>query len=116
MILENLEKGIQTEVAVKADLAHLRGQERTITTCTVRNGVVENFSNVYLKGISARVLWKGTWGFNSTNRVDLQDTQNVLLQAWKSARAADRARQHEHKQHLAPAKIAVADDMVSPQK
>jgi hypothetical protein len=55
-MFETLEKCLDGDVASEVDLAQLRGQRRVITLCTVKNGVVEEFSSIGLKGVSARVF------------------------------------------------------------
>jgi len=63
----------------QADLAQLRGQKRVMTTCTVKNGVVEDFSNIILNGIGSRVFVDGrSWGFSSTNMLDSESVEQTL--------------------------------------
>ena len=89
MILESLEKCLQTKAANQADLTQLRGQERTMTTCTVKNGIVEEFSSVNLNGVGIRVLLDGkSWGFSSTNILTPKSIENTLANAVKLAKAA----------------------------
>ncbi len=57
--------------------------------CRIRNGVVEDFSNVFLDGVSVRVLMDGeSWGFSSTNAIDLSSVEQTLEKATKLAKAS----------------------------
>lgn len=85
-LLEVIEKGLESKLASEANLVQIRGQKRTITLCTVQNGTVENFSQISLGGISARVLFNSrSWGFGSTNQVKPKKVEEVLRQALKLA-------------------------------
>ncbi|MFX0207002.1 MAG: TldD/PmbA family protein [Candidatus Hodarchaeota archaeon] len=89
MMFEVLEKCLQSKITDQADLVHLRGQKRQITLCTVKNGVIEDFSNVLLSGSSSRVLLNGTWGFSSTNILDVKSIEQSLIDAVKLAKASE---------------------------
>jgi predicted Zn-dependent protease len=87
-MFEVLEKCLQTETASQAGLAQLRGQRRGITTCTVKNGVVEEFSSVSLGGVGIRVLVDDkSWGFSSSNTIDFESAEQTLKNALKLAKA-----------------------------
>jgi predicted Zn-dependent protease len=89
MILESLEKCLQTKAANQTDLTQLRGQKRTMTICTVKNGIVEEFSSVNLNGVGIRVLVDDkSWGFSSTNLLTPKSIENTLANAVKLAKAA----------------------------
>ncbi len=108
MIFENLEKCLQTKIVSKADLTHLRGQKRVMTTCTVKNGVVEDFSNISLSGVSARVFTDSkSWGFSSTNTLDFKNVEKTLQNALKLAKAS--SEQKKQKIMLEPIKETTAD-------
>jgi len=88
-MFEILEKCLQTQIADKLDLVYLRGQKRLMTVCTVKNGVVDEFSDVALSGLGVRVLANGrSWGFSSTNVLDLENAQQTLVDAAKLAKAS----------------------------
>ena len=60
-----------------------------MTTCTVKNGVVEDFSNISLSGVCARVFVDGkSWGFSSTNMLDSESVEQTLENALKLAKAS----------------------------
>jgi len=107
-IFESLEKCLQTKSVSQADLVQLRGQKRVMTTCTVKNGVVEDFANIFLRGISVRVLVDGkSWGFSSTNMLDFESVQQTLENALKLAKASSQLKQQ--KMMLKPAREVIAD-------
>lgn len=83
-----LEKCLETKKTSRQDLVQLRGQTRIMTTCTVKNGVVEDFSNITLNGVGARVLAEGrSGGFSSTNRLDFENLKKTLENAVKLGKA-----------------------------
>ena len=107
-MFERLEKCLQTKKVSKADLVQLRGQKRVMTTCTVKNGVVEDFSDILLSGVGVRVLVDGkSWGFSSTNMLDFESVEQALGNALKLARASSEFKQK--KIRLEPAKEAIVD-------
>ena len=84
-----LEKCLQTALAEKQDLVQLRGQKRMITTCIVKNGILEQFSTASLEGVGTRVLVDGrSWGFSSTNVFDFENVEKTLENAVKLGKAA----------------------------
>jgi TldD protein len=88
---EALEKCLNQADFSSTDLVQLRSQKRLMTTCTARNGVVEEFSNILLSGMSARAFVDAkAWGFSSTNRLDQESARSTLQAAVRSARAASR--------------------------
>jgi TldD protein len=114
-IFEELEKCLQTKTATQADLTQLRGQKRTMTTCTVKNGVVEEFSNVALSGVGVRVFVEGkSWGFSSTNTFDTKSVEQTLANAVKLAKAASRLK--KQKTRLEPVKGVTTDITFSARK
>jgi TldD protein len=103
-----LEKCVQSPRAAQGDVVHLRGQERLMTTCTVKNGTVEQFSHIFLSGVGVRILTdQRSWGFSSTNCVDLQHVEQALDHALKLARAASSSK--DQKIELEPAKDVVTE-------
>ncbi len=92
-IFERLEGCLQTKIANQADLVQLRGQQRRITTCTVKNGVVEDFSNIFLGGVGIRLFVDNrSWGFSSTNSLDSTSLEQTLGKAFKLAKASSKAK------------------------
>jgi len=88
-VFENLERCLQTKNASKADLVQLRGQKRVMTACAVKNGVVEDFSNVLLSGVGVRVFVdRKSWGFSSTNMSDFESIELALENALELAKAS----------------------------
>jgi len=107
-MFESLEKCLQTKKVSKADLVQLRGQKRVMTTCTVKNGVVEDFSNILLSGVGVRVFVDGkSWGFSSTNMLDFESVEQALGNALKLAKASSEFK--PQKMMLEPAKEAIVD-------
>lgn len=91
-----LEKCLKTPLADQTDLVQLRGQNRIMTTCTVKNGVVEQFSNTSLGGVGVRVLVDGrSWGFSSTNVFDFESVKKTLENAVTLAKAASPLKKQE---------------------
>lgn len=113
-IFESLEKCLQTSIVNQTDLVQLRGQKRAITTCTVKNGVVEEFSNISISGVGVRVFVDGkSWGFSSTNMFDIENMKKALKNALKLAKTS--AKLKKKKITLAPVK-GVAADVAAPVK
>lgn len=103
-----LEKCLKAKVVSQADLVQLRGQKRVMTTCTVKNGVVEDFSNISLSGVGTRVLVDSkSWGFSSTNKGDFESARQTLQNAVKLAKASSKLKDQEIM--LEPIKKATAD-------
>ncbi|MCZ2856188.1 MAG: TldD/PmbA family protein [Candidatus Bathyarchaeota archaeon] len=92
----------------QADLAHLRGQKRVMTTCMVKNGVVEDFSDISLNGVCARVFADGkSWGFSSTNMLDFESVNQTLANALKLAKASSKLK--KQRTILEPVEESTAD-------
>ena len=107
-MFESLEKCLQTKKVSKADLVQLRGQKRVMITCTVKNGVVEDFSNILLNGVGVRVLVDSkSWGFSSTNMLDSESVEQALGNALKLAKASSEFKRE--KMMLEPTKEAIVD-------
>ncbi|MGD8506588.1 MAG: TldD/PmbA family protein [Candidatus Bathyarchaeota archaeon] len=107
-MFETLEKCLKTKIVNRADLVLLRGQRRLMTTCAVKNGVVEDFSNVSLTGVSSRVFVDGkSWGFSSTNMLDFRSVEQTLENALRLAKASSDLK--TEKITLEPAKEATVD-------
>lgn len=93
-----LERCLEASKASRADLVQLRGQTRIMTVCSVKNGVVEDFSSIFLNGVGARVLADGrSWGFSSTNRLDSETLKETLANAAKLAKAASKLKKQKTK-------------------
>ena len=77
-------------------MIHLRGQNRLMTTCTVHNGIVEEFSSVNLNGVGIRSLVEGkSWGFSSTNQLKPQTLTLTLQNALKLAKASSKLKRQK---------------------
>lgn len=107
-MFESLEKCLATRAVSQADLAHLRGQKRVMTTCMVKNGVVEDFSHISLNGVCARVFVNGkSWGFSSTNMLDFESVKQTLVNALKLAKASSKLK--KQRMTLEPVEEAAVD-------
>ena len=114
-MFEILEKCLQTRIASQADLVQLRGQKRVMTTCTVKNGVIEEFSDISLNGVGVRVFVDGkSWGFSSTNVFDSEGLEQTLKNAIKLAKASSRLK--KQKITLEPVKEVIANVSVPVKK
>ena len=84
-----LERLLQTDAAGRADVVQLRGQRRVVTTCTVKNGAVADYSSLHLIGISARAFVdRRSWGFSSTNQLNVESATAAVQNALTLARAS----------------------------
>ncbi|HML03841.1 MAG TPA: TldD/PmbA family protein [Candidatus Bathyarchaeia archaeon] len=102
-------------MASQADVIQLRGQERTVTICSVRNGTVEEFSSITLKGVGIRVFVDGkSWGFSSTNRLDKESLKGTFTDAVKLARATSALK--KARISLPPVKASTANVVVPVKK
>jgi len=107
-MFENLEKCLQTKTVSQANLVQLRSQKRVMTTCTVKNGVVEEFSNISLSGVGARVFVDNrSWGFSSTSITDNKSVEQMLKNAIKLAKASSKLKKKEIM--LQPVKEAIVN-------
>lgn len=88
-MFETLERCIDSNLTAQANLVQLRGQTRTMATCSVKNGVIEQFSTISLGGVGIRVLVDDrSWGFSSTNAFDSNSVEKTLKNALKLGKAA----------------------------
>ncbi|MCK4223312.1 hypothetical protein KAX01_03355 [Candidatus Bathyarchaeota archaeon] len=91
-----LEDCLQSEMVNQADLVQLRGQRRKLVACTIKNGVVNDFSSINLSGGSVRALVAGrSWGFSSTNLLDARNVEQMLRHAIKLAKASLKLKHEE---------------------
>ncbi|NWG10901.1 TldD/PmbA family protein [Candidatus Bathyarchaeota archaeon] len=89
---------MQSNIVNQATLVQLRGQKRVLTTCTVKNGIVEEFSNIKLGGVGIRTSADGkSWGFSSTNKLDYEDVEKTLQDSLKLAKASSKLKKHRIK-------------------
>jgi len=92
----------------------LRGQKRLLTTCTAKNGIVEDFSNTSLGGVGVRVLVDGkSWGFASTNVLESESVKYALQSAVKLAKASVKLK--KRKMTLGSVK-GIDEDVAAPAK
>ena len=79
-----------------------------MTTCTVKNGVIEDFSKISLNGIGVRVFVDNkSWGFSSTNMLESESVEQTLENALELAKASSKLKQH--KMMFEPVKEVTAD-------
>ncbi|MBS7632127.1 TldD/PmbA family protein [Candidatus Bathyarchaeota archaeon] len=106
-MFEIIEKNLKSKEASRASLVQLRGQKRTMTLCTVLNGVLESFSQIDLSGVSARTLVQSkSWGFSSTNRLKKENVEQTLKTAVVLASASAKNKPKEAKVKELPAQVA----------
>jgi len=92
-LFEILEKALHVPAVREAELVQVRGQKRRIVVCAIKNGFVENFSDISLSGVGTRVLTEGgSWGFSSTNILEPESVKQTLMSALKLARAVKKPR------------------------
>ncbi len=114
-MLETLEKCMKGKTVGRLDLVQLRGQIRKLTTCTVKNGIVENLSHIHLNGVSARVHARGkSWGFSSTNVLKPRSMEQILQDALKLAKTSQKPECQGYP--LPPAEVVVADEVTPVKK
>jgi TldD protein len=114
-MFELLERCLQARATQKADLVQLRGQTRVMKICTVKNGVVEDFSDVSLGGVGVRAFVDNkSWGFSSTSMLDLESVKQTLKNSVKLAKASSHLKTQKAK--LGPVKRHIADVAASVEK
>jgi len=114
-VLDILEKALSASKTGPKDLVQLRGQKRLMTTCKVKNRVVEEFSSISLSGVGARVYaGNQSWGFSSTSNVESQAIKQTLETALTFAKASSKLRKKETK--LEPIRGRSADLSVAVKK
>jgi len=114
-VFEVLERCLDSAAVKGVNHVQLRGQKRSMTTCTVKNGVVEEFSSIKLNGVGARAFIDSkSWGFSSTNKLDVKSVSQTLRDAVKLARAS--SKQKKQKVKLESVKGAKADVKVQVKK
>jgi TldD protein len=110
--LRSLEDCLESKIVDQADLVQIRGQSRRLVTCKVKNSVIDDFSNISLKGGSARAFVDNrSWGFCSTNFLDPENVEETLKHAIKLAKASSKFKQK--KIILEPIKIVERDEKTS---
>jgi len=77
-------------------------------TCTVKNGIVEEFSDISLSGVGVRAFVDNkSWGFSSTNMLGFESVKQTLENSIKLAKASSHLKTQELK--LEPVRERVAD-------
>lgn len=110
-MLQILERCLNRKRMSQADLVQLRGQERNLSTCTVKNGVIKRFSQISLSGVGARAFVDGkSWGFSSTNMLDFESVVQTIDNAINLAKASTKSK--GKKIQLETTKKVVADRSV----
>jgi len=89
IILNLVEKALDSLDQLSSnDLIQVRGQNRVISLYSIKNGILEESSRNFSKGIGTRILSNGAWGFTRTNITDFQSIQSSIVDAQKLAKAA----------------------------
>ncbi len=103
-----LENCLQSQITDKASLIQLRGQRRSMIVCTVKNGVVDDYSTISLGGVGTRAIIKGkSWGFSSTSVLEKSSVNQALKDALKISQAS--AKLKPQKNVIAPSKTVIKD-------
>jgi len=77
-------------------------------TCTVKNGIVEEFSDISLSGVGVRAFVDNkSWGFSSTNMLGFESVKQSLENSIKLAKTSSHLKTQELK--LEPVRERVAD-------
>jgi TldD protein len=115
VMFDVLEKCLESAEIGKSDLLQLRAQKRVMTTCTVKNGIVEECSQISLNGIGSRALVEGkSWGFSSTNSLDPKTARQTLENSVKLAKASSKLKKRG--MQLEPVKALAADISIPAKK
>ena len=86
-----LEGCLYSPFADKASLVQLRGQKRMMTVCTIKNGLIDDYSTISLGGVGARALIEGkSWGFSSTSVLEQPAVNQTLTDAIKLSQASEK--------------------------
>ncbi|MGQ9515114.1 MAG: TldD/PmbA family protein [Thermoproteota archaeon] len=86
-MIDELRKALES-LDFDKGFADLRLTEVQSTSVLVRNGVIEQTTHTHTRGIAARVLMDGAWGFYSTSDVTKESAKSALLFAKKMADVA----------------------------
>lgn len=79
----------------KAQYTELRFQSRQINRISIEKGELEDANSLLSEGVGIRTLVNGTWGFSSTNRLDLEGLRTCLEIAIKAGKVASRGRKEK---------------------
>jgi TldD protein len=82
--------GVAAALAAGASYADARAVVRRTQSVGVKNGRVDDISDVETEGIGVRVLVDGTWGFAGDRRLDEAGARDAAVRACAFARAAAR--------------------------
>jgi TldD protein len=86
-----LESCLQNSIADKANLIQFRGQKRLMTVCTVKNGIIDDYSTISLGGVGTRALIEGkSWGFSSTSVLEKSAVTDTLIDAIKLSQSSEK--------------------------
>lgn len=77
----------------KVEYGEIRIEEREQETIEVKNGKVENFSKIHNLGFGVRVLFKGAWGFASSNALDEEGIAAAVKKVVEIAKASAKFKQ-----------------------
>jgi len=90
-----LEFSINLALDLGSRYAEARFQSDTGESMILKNGVPEASLLTEEKGVSLRVLYKGSMGFASTNKIRKRDVAGTVKRAFKLAKAASRVLEKE---------------------
>ncbi|HDN63084.1 MAG TPA: TldD/PmbA family protein, partial [Candidatus Bathyarchaeota archaeon] len=90
VVLEDLVRyGLKVAENLGAEYVEGRFQSDVHETLVLKNGVPEVSSYVKLRGISIRVLYRGSMGFASTNFMDRNSVKEAAEKAFRLAKAVE---------------------------
>jgi TldD protein len=90
-LLQDLaEKTIRLAMDLGAEYADARAEQIQSTTIRLTNDRFDQAVSGIDQGLGVRVLYKGAWGFSSTNSLDIKDAQAVAKTTFKMAKATSK--------------------------
>ena len=87
-ILDLMENAL--EKALNVDFIELRFHERRNFSVNVKNGQVERIINGSIRGVCARSLVNGCWGFASTTNLTAEGFASIIERSIKAAKASSK--------------------------
>lgn len=100
---------LQDIVRSSSDYVELRYHKRVSNSLKAHKGRIDVANHSVIAGIGVRVLFKGTWGFAATTRLDKASINNTIEQAKKNAALLIGVRKNAEKIELATSQLAVED-------
>ncbi len=80
-------KAIEYAKSKGVDFVDVRVEKLEKNTLSIQDGIVKELKTGYEEGAAIRVLYKGAWGFSSTNKITLQELVKAIDNAIIAARA-----------------------------